>query len=172
MPEEAGAGALCCWSGTFSLPLRASHWQNVNQNQLDNGVWIVFAKPRPWFLNLGTIDILGQMAVLCFVGCLIIFLASTHLMPVSPCFQCFHTLPDPQWVKWPLIENCFLDQHCKEYTRRVDLELRNNSNNQHPTLLQMSLKCEERKEKWMFMCLWHQLLYAFLFSPLKIAKTN
>lgn len=145
----------------------------LNQNQLDSGVWIVFEDPRPWFLNLGTIDILGQVAVLCFVGCLLIFLASTHLMPVSPCPQCFHTLADPWWAKWPLIENYFLDQHCKEeYARRVGLELRNNSDNQHPALLQMSLRCEGRKEKWMFMFLWHRLLYAFFFPPLKIAKTS
>lgn len=41
------------------------------------------------FLNLGILDILGQMlfvvgTVLCIIGCLAVSLATTHQMPVAP----------------------------------------------------------------------------------------
>lgn len=110
---SAGAGAPLLLEGCFLSPTRASRWQNVNQKPAAETVWIIeFADPRPWLLNLSTINILGQVTILGFVGCLVTYLAFTGLMPVSPSLQtkCFHTLPDISWrAKWPLIKNHLLN---------------------------------------------------------------
>lgn len=90
--------------------------------------WTMFSQSQHW--HFGPV-------FLCFVGCLVMLVVSPHLSPVSPASPVFPYIARCHLgAQWPLIENSLLDQCCKEeYARRVGLELRHSSNNQHPTLL-------------------------------------
>lgn len=124
-----------CWPLPILFsPCEASHGHSVNQKQAAKGFWInESALPRPWFLILGVVDILGQGAVLCFVGCLVIFLASMKLMPVTLPVPLIELRVSPCIAKWPLGGNMAPGWDPFPRPSRAGLELRNGSTNQPST---------------------------------------